>query len=544
MKQQSLRSLTPPANTNPRACHLSRSRERVSLYGIRVALAGLMICVAGPTGAIGQDSDLKTVAESSDFQATAPYADVIAFCETLANSSDKVHLSSMGRTHENRDIPLLILADPPIKSAAEAKADPRPVVFAMGNIHAGEVCGKETLLMLARDLVKQDSKAMKELILVSAPIYNADGNERFSTTNRPGQIGPAKGMGQRPNAMGLDLNRDHMKLESPEARSLAKLMSEWEPIIAMDLHTTDGSFHRFKVTYDSPRHPATDAKLLEYGRDKFLPTVSKQLKAATGDLSFFYGNFDRSHENWRSYPGAPRYSTHYFGLRNALGILSEAYAFATYRERVLVTYHFVDEILKLAITEKAAISKLIAEARTSKITQIAVGSKPTAFERLFTIPAWKETVAGRGRQAKDTDEATEYQVKYHGIEVSSLDIKRPAHYVVPKNQTKVIENLTNHGVRFETVKDPREATVTAYKITGYEMAKREFQGHKVVSGVQVTTAEKTISLQLGDIVVPTDQPLGRLIVNLLEPQATDGLCAWNYFDDALESKDYPIFRIE
>ena len=28
MKQQSLRSLTPPANTSTRACHLSRLRER------------------------------------------------------------------------------------------------------------------------------------------------------------------------------------------------------------------------------------------------------------------------------------------------------------------------------------------------------------------------------------------------------------------------------------------------------------------------------------------------------------------------------------
>ena len=73
----------------------------------------------------------------------------------------------------------------------------------MGNIHAGEVCGKEALLMLARDLLAKKSPIYKELILVFAPIYNADGNERFSTTNRPGQIGPSKGMGQRPNAMGL-----------------------------------------------------------------------------------------------------------------------------------------------------------------------------------------------------------------------------------------------------------------------------------------------------------------------------------------------------
>ena len=56
---------------------------------------------------------------------------------------------------------------------------------------------------------------LKDVILAVAPIYNADGNERVSKTNRPGQVGPEEGMGQRANARGLDLNRDFIKLEAP-----------------------------------------------------------------------------------------------------------------------------------------------------------------------------------------------------------------------------------------------------------------------------------------------------------------------------------------
>lgn len=511
------------------------------------SLLFLSVCILSASDlASAQYINLDTVAESSDFQATAHYADVLRFCESLARTSHNVQLASMGRTHENRDIPLLIIADPPIKSAAAAKADARPVVFAMGNIHAGEVCGKEALLMLARDLVGEKSPVLKELILVFAPIYNADGNERFSTTNRPGQIGPAQGMGQRPNAMGLDLNRDHMKLESPEARSLAKLMTDWQPIVAMDLHTTDGSFHRLKVTYDSPRHPATDPGLLEYGRDKLLPDVSRKLKARTGDLSFFYGNFDRTHENWHSYPAAPRYSTHYFGLRNSLGILSEAYAFATYKERVLVTYHLVDEILKYVATEKAVIQNVVDTARKGlgESGKVAVRFKPAPSGKPVTIPAYKETVAGRGRPANENDEPADYSVQYHGISKSTLDIKPPAQYVIPKNQTKVIENLRNHGVELTRLDEQLKVEVQAYRIKSFESARREFQGHRVISNVEVETGTKTVELEAGTVLVKTDQPLVRLIVNLLEPQSADGLCTWNFFDDSLTAKEFPILRIE
>lgn len=511
------------------------------------AVAIAMSCLASPM-LFGQEqsSALQTVAEASDFQSTATYQDVMEYCEALSADSEFAHLSSMGKTSEGRSIPLLILADPAIKTANEAKADARPVFFVMANIHAGEVCGKAASLILARKLLAEKSPLLKQLILVIAPIYNADGNERFATTNRPGQIGPVNGMGQRPNAMGLDLNRDHMKLESPEAQSLANLMADWQPIVAMDLHTTDGSFHRFGLTYDSPRHPATNLKLLEYGRDTYLPTISKSLADQHGLKTFFYGNFDRNHDNWLSYPAAPRYSTHYFGLRNCLGILSEAYAYSSFKDRVIATEQFVRTTLQQTAAEKDMIQSLVtdAKAEASRLKKVAIQATEVPLPGTFVIPAWKEEVAGRGRRFTDADQQAEYRLKYHGGTSVSLEVDVPKAYVIPASYQAVIANLTQHGIQVETLTKATSKIVTSYSITDYDQAAREFQGHRLISNVTAEKSSGELTLSPGTVIVKTDQPLAALIVNLLEPEAADGLTAWNFFDAQLEAGQHPVLRIE
>src|SRR5215204_1314624 len=84
----------------------------------------------------------KTAAETSDYQKTSTYADVVAFGEELAKQSPRVRLSTLGTSQEGRKLPLLILAEPPVATAAEAASSKKLVVFAMANIHAGEVDGK------------------------------------------------------------------------------------------------------------------------------------------------------------------------------------------------------------------------------------------------------------------------------------------------------------------------------------------------------------------------------------------------------------------
>src|SRR5439155_11461823 len=204
--------------------------------------------------------------------------------------------------------PLVILADPPVATPEEARQANKLVIYAQGNIHAGEVDGKEALLMLARDLATAKEKPLlKNLIVLIAPIFNADGNERFSKTNRPGQVGPEEGMGIRHNAQGLDLNRNFVKLESPEVRALVSLLNQWDPAVVIDTHTTNGSYHRYTITYEGPRNPAGDPRITTLVRDELLPDVSRRLEQYSGYKSYFYGNFSPDRTRWQTVPGTPRY---------------------------------------------------------------------------------------------------------------------------------------------------------------------------------------------------------------------------------------------
>ncbi|HTU89815.1 MAG TPA: DPP IV N-terminal domain-containing protein, partial [Gemmataceae bacterium] len=207
-------------------------------------------------------SPLRTVAENSDYKATSRHAEVVDFCERLRKLSPLLRLGELGRSGEGRTLPLVILADPPLSTPEEAAKSGKLVVLAMANIHAGEVDGKEALLMLARDVATaKDKPLLKDLILVFAPIFNADGNEKIAKEHRPEQNGPVNGVGVRVNAAGLDLNRDYVKLDSPEVRALVRFFNKWDPAIFIDCHTTNGSHHRYTITYEGPVCPGGDAKL-------------------------------------------------------------------------------------------------------------------------------------------------------------------------------------------------------------------------------------------------------------------------------------------
>lgn len=221
-------------------------------------------------------------------------------------------------------------------------------VYLQGNIHAGEVEGKEVLLALLRSLaLGEHSEWEQSMVLLVAPIYNADGNERITLTNRGTQNGPIGGMGQRPNAQGLDLNRDHMKLDSPEARSLAKLMREYDPHVAVDLHTTDGSLHAYQLTYAPPLNPSTDETIVSLLRNELLPRLTTNIKQKDGWDFFYYGNVSGRGEDrsWATFDHRPRFNNNYIGLRNRFAVLSEAYAYSTFEQRIKSTRRFVEEVL-------------------------------------------------------------------------------------------------------------------------------------------------------------------------------------------------------
>ena len=236
-------------------------------------------------------------------------------------------------------MPLAVMGNPPPAGPEALDRDRTTVVFINANIHAGEVAGKEACLMLMRDLLAQDPVPyLDHTVLLVCPVYNGDGNERIDPANRFWQPNPEGGVGIRQSAQDLDLNRDQMKMDSPEARALIeKILVRWDPDLVVDCHTTNGSYHQEPITYAHPHTPVIHDPLMTFNRDVMLPWIVKHCREMPrGYLAIPYGNFRNSgsEQGWYSFDHRPRYLSNYAGLRNSLSILIEMYVYASYEDRV------------------------------------------------------------------------------------------------------------------------------------------------------------------------------------------------------------------
>ena len=361
-------------------------------------------------------------------------------------------------------------------------------LFAIGNIHAGEVCGKEALPMLLREICSSPHPALlKDVILAVAPIYNTDGNERVSKTNRPGQVGPEEGMGQRANARGLDLNRDFVKLEAPETQGLVRFLNQWNPHLFIDTHTTNGSYHRYTITYEGPKNPAGDPEVIEFMRKTFFPEVGAAFEKRTDLKAFYYGNFNREHTQWTTYPAEARYGTTYVGLRNRLSVLSEAYSYAPYKTRVLATRDFVRECLETAVKHKAEITKLLDAssggrqrdhvfARPTRSSRWRSGRRSRSAGEPATVLGYVETQEN-GRRKK-TDTTKDYTLQLMNEFEPAASVTRPFAYLVPAAFPQAIEALKRHGLDVQELREDLELDVEVYRLDKVERSPRRFEGHQ------------------------------------------------------------------
>jgi dipeptidyl-peptidase-4 len=499
------------------------------------AILGALVAATQPPG------DLLTTPERTDWQATATYDEVMELLQRIEARSRVMRLSELGTTVEGRSIPLVVLAKPPIESATQARASGKPIVFAFGNIHAGEVCGKEGLLVLTRQLALQpDHVLLEDLVIVFAPILNADGNERMSPDNRPGQVGPQRGMGQRANAQDLDLNRDWVKLESPEVRVVTRFLTVWDPHLTIDTHTTNGSRHRYLLTYAAPLIPAGHPAPIRFVRDVMLPEVSERFRRRFDYDTFFYGNFTEDGTAWQTYPGRARFGGPYRGLRGQMSILLEAYAYQTYRNRVLAISQFVREILNYAAEHRR---QIMATADESRRETVEAGRNPRPDDLVglrHRVAAFDEPVIIKGFAEDEPDVPQDRHLTHLGRYVATLSVRRPHGYILGPGLEHVAIKLGEHGIAVQPWQG--DATVEVYTVTDVERAEREFQGHRLVQ-LEATTAVARRSFA-GGAFVSTAQPLGTLAVYLLEPQSEDGLATWNFLDDHLaEGREYPVYRV-
>lgn len=514
----------------------------------------------------------QTRAERSGFTETSTHGDVVEFLETLEQAAPgRISRGTIGTTVQGRALPYVIAARPLVRTPEQARATGRPIVYVQGNIHGGEVEGKESLQALLRDLVLDPRpNVLDSIVLIAVPIYNADGNEVWGPQERQrgSQNGPAT-VGQRPNADQLDLNRDYIKTEAPETRASLAMFAAWDPDVFVDLHTTNGSYHGYALTYSPSLHPAAmDGALAPAGpwtRDTLLPEVRRRVRERRGFETFDYGNFSGpaggredptslEKGSWVTYEHKPRFGTNYYGLRNRVSVLSEAYSHDPFERRVQATTAFVAELLSYVAEQARAVT-----VRTrGPVPALGAARRPdvairAAFTRTpFDAPVLVEPLEATGDTLRHEPGLRPGFRRTHRFTTVTMPIvdrfdatltrALPEAWVLDAALTPVVERLRAHGVTAVALTAPWRGAGESFVVDSLVRAPRPFQGHQEVR-LEGRWMAGTLELPAGTWVVDARQARALLAAILLEPQSDDGLTTWNAFDERLaEGQAHPVRR--
>lgn len=228
--------------------------------------------------------------------------------------SRRVEIETIGRTAEKRPLHLVKLGDPAPLNAAQARK--RPTLLFVCTQHGNEPAGRETCLKMLRDLAFTQKTSLVNQLRSATFLF-------IPTANPDGRAANTRG-----NSQGTDINRDHLNLETPEARAMAEVVKEWEPDISLDLHEYGPSLpllYDDEILFLWPRNLNVDPQVHGLAKNIGEDYIHEDVEDAgySADTYGMYAVADQDiHQS--AGDGDEGIMRNAMGLRHSLGILVES----------------------------------------------------------------------------------------------------------------------------------------------------------------------------------------------------------------------------
>lgn len=484
-----------------------------------------------------------TPSEASGFRTTPRYDETVAYLDRLVKASNTLKMVSLGKSDEGRDVWMVIASKERAFTPEALRKTGKAIVLAQGGIHAGEIEGKDSGLMLLRDMTVRGTK--RELLdganFLFVPIFNVDGHERFNRWFRINQRGPEEG-GWRTNARNFNLNRDYIKADTEEMRAMIRALRTWEPDLYIDLHVTDGADYQYDVTFGwngAAGHSPAIARWLDASYRAPVDAGLREAGHIPGPLIFT----DDPLAGIALGQSDPRLSHGYGDARHLPTILVENHSLKPYDQRVLGMYVFLEHTLRTIARELAPLRAAVATERARR---------PTAIPLTWKLPAndnpEQMEILGVASRKKLSAVTGDVYVEWLGKPVSmrapvlslsevATSVAPPRAYWVPAAWREVIAKLDLHGIPYERITAPRDVDVTMYRLSDPKHDAAQFEGHVRVTAT-ITPEKHKERFPAGSVRVSVDQPLGTLAALLLEPSSPDSLFQWGFFNSILSPTEY------
>jgi hypothetical protein len=517
------------------------------------ALLFTAACLPGTGHADPRAHPLATHAERSGFTETGRHDEVVTLCAAFAERHpDAVRCERFGTSPEGRPMLALVATRTGASTPEAARARGVPVVLVQGGIHAGEIDGKDAGFLALRQVLEGEAApgALESQVLVFVPVFSVDGHERFGAWNRPNQRGPRE-MGWRTTAQNLNLNRDYMKADAPEMRAMLGLLGRWDPIAYIDLHATNGAQFEHDISIQVQPFADGDPQLRKAGLALRDGTIERLAARGSLPLSFYpsFVEHDNPDSGFRDGVAPPRFSHAYAALRNRMGMLVETHSWKPYPQRVRATRNAVVAVLEQVsvhgrdwlATARAADAGAAALAGTQVALDYATGEDCRTIE--FRGYAWTRAhseVSGAPMTRYDESTPQLWRIPLCEDIRPSLEVAAPrAGYLVPAaHAERVADLLRVHGVQFRSLDAGLEdGQVEAFRADKAQFAASSLEGRQRLALEGGWRGERH-DLPAGSLFVPVSQPLARVAVALLEPQAPDSMAAWGMFNNHFERKEY------
>ncbi len=532
----------------------------------RLAITAMSVLTAlSPASAAGQagrgKAPLLTPGEATDYREYTQNEALAAFLSVLDAASDEVTVSIVGRSlptdeYGARDIFLAVVA---AKSASRPEALDRskPTVLFTAAQHGNEQSAKEAALRLLRDLALGDLKPLlAQVNVLIMPQTNPYGNFRDVRTNE----------------LGLDMNRDHVKLEAEGVRAIHRVFRAWRPEVTIDVHEKGDDYYRVSIGCVSNVNIA--AGLQDFSRKVVLAEVEKSLKKR--NVTFYEYlvtealGIDTSSGAARPEQGRGRReqmkrfsTTDLNDGRNSLGIFetlsfiqegASRHDLETLRDRTTWQYHglraFLEsvaghapEVLKMVLGDRARLLERAASrtdgdvvhlrmryARDPAVPQLVLkrferGEAPAAGRVLRVDKKAGEAVtaadfvpsAGPSSAPRAVDDVVEHW--FPNVE-PTLSVGRPRGYVVRGDRADIVETLLGLGVEVGMFAKDVLLDVEIYEASAVEPSAVDYEAP---AKIDVTATSARVPVKRGDFYVSCVQPAANLVPCLLEPQSDYGL---------------------